>query len=776
MDNLKTVRTSGADENTPSHAQYFSWINNTNEGSTEKQTKINLNFFRYLREKYGMQLDIYAWDAGNLDGANGTYENFKSEKLKKQYPNGYAPVVEAARQIGVRMGVWGGADGFGDTKEEADARHEMIVSLCRDYNFALFKFDTACGFLRKDKRENFAEMIRECRRYCPDLVVLNHRNELGEAEIYATTFLWGGVETYVDVHIANDCTAPHHRAFLFHRGSVPGLRRLTEDHGVCISSCVDRFDDDLIYQAFNRCLILAPEIYGNPWLLRDSEYAMLARIYNLHRRHRDILVNGMQLPESYGSNAVSRGNDSRRFICTGNDTWQTRNIEIRLDGEIGLEPCGEVACIRRFPTEKTLGVFPYGSVISVEALPFRALLLEVCDASQADALITGCEYIVEHETDGRIDKVKLLSSSGTAVIQDGGDSKTIYQGEPFDNTPRAPIFLGRAEKTDVPANAEALYEATCFALDNNSLEKRSLIRSGPTEIPEVQAARDAFFGQTRYRLRGCDDTALFDGNPDTLFDAHSRTAFGGLRVEGGCLRVDFGSVLDADRVELTYFEADETDCNQFLPQNPQSAEASSDLLNWTAAELVQIRTEERYELPTVIDTVHNIEVFSGVKKTAVYSLSSPTRYFRLDSPIDRIFSVKVFCGTREQTLFAPHATNLMAPYRKKQPVGARRITVSLGDISPDSYLAVALEGVHGIEGAYCAAEFKGMLLGCPDRAPSYPSNIWECCVRQVDRFYTYYLPLTPEMAHNTLDITVLFCDAEHPDTPVDVWLCEKEHI
>ena len=108
MDNLKTVRTSGADENTPSHAQYFSWINNTNEGSTEKQTKINLNFFRYLREKYGMQLDIYAWDAGNLDGANGTYEDFRSEKLKKQYPNGYAPVVEAARQIGVRMGVWGG--------------------------------------------------------------------------------------------------------------------------------------------------------------------------------------------------------------------------------------------------------------------------------------------------------------------------------------------------------------------------------------------------------------------------------------------------------------------------------------------------------------------------------------------------------------------------------------------------------------------------------------------------------------------------------------------
>ena len=35
----------GADEKTPSKAQYFSWINNTNEGATETQTQINLDFF-----------------------------------------------------------------------------------------------------------------------------------------------------------------------------------------------------------------------------------------------------------------------------------------------------------------------------------------------------------------------------------------------------------------------------------------------------------------------------------------------------------------------------------------------------------------------------------------------------------------------------------------------------------------------------------------------------------------------------------------------------------
>ena len=34
----------GADERTPSYSHYFSWINNTNEGSTEQQTLTNPHF------------------------------------------------------------------------------------------------------------------------------------------------------------------------------------------------------------------------------------------------------------------------------------------------------------------------------------------------------------------------------------------------------------------------------------------------------------------------------------------------------------------------------------------------------------------------------------------------------------------------------------------------------------------------------------------------------------------------------------------------------------
>ncbi|MBQ3860364.1 MAG: hypothetical protein II779_07535, partial [Clostridia bacterium] len=39
----------GADRRTPSIPQYFSWINNTWEGSTERQTMINLDFFDWLK-------------------------------------------------------------------------------------------------------------------------------------------------------------------------------------------------------------------------------------------------------------------------------------------------------------------------------------------------------------------------------------------------------------------------------------------------------------------------------------------------------------------------------------------------------------------------------------------------------------------------------------------------------------------------------------------------------------------------------------------------------
>lgn len=93
----------GAEESTPSRSEYFSWINNTNEGSTEKQTLINLDFFKWLKDKYGMQLDIYALDAGNIDG-KGFCGNMESSRFLKQFPNSFDLIFKKASSINTRLG------------------------------------------------------------------------------------------------------------------------------------------------------------------------------------------------------------------------------------------------------------------------------------------------------------------------------------------------------------------------------------------------------------------------------------------------------------------------------------------------------------------------------------------------------------------------------------------------------------------------------------------------------------------------------------------------
>jgi erythromycin esterase-like protein len=86
----------GADQTTPSRAQYFTWINNTNEGTTEEQTRANLAFFQWLHDEYGMTLDIYAFDAGFVDGKAFSAILDKSDRFKQQFPHGLAGVVREA--------------------------------------------------------------------------------------------------------------------------------------------------------------------------------------------------------------------------------------------------------------------------------------------------------------------------------------------------------------------------------------------------------------------------------------------------------------------------------------------------------------------------------------------------------------------------------------------------------------------------------------------------------------------------------------------------------
>lgn len=754
----------GADEASPSRAQFFSWINNTSEGATESQTLANLGFFKYLHDEFGMVLDIYALDAGAVDGA-GFYGSTDSERFRRQFPRGFGAIYNHAAGMGTRLGIWGGPDGFGDTKETAQKRIEMMSSFCRDFRFALFKFDAVCGQLPAGKRGYFVEMMTQCRRHSPDLILLNHRLELGEGMPHATTFLWEGAETYIDVHMVNDTPATHSRACALGRGLPPDLNRLCEDHGVCLSSCLDYWEDDLILQAFGRCLILAPEIYGNPWLLRDDELPRLARIYNLHRRYREILVHGMVLPAAqFGPHAVSRGDGTTRFVTLRNLTWEPVCYTIPLDRTIGLADGKAVELRRLHPHERVLGRYEAGQTVEVEVLPFRACLLMATTAPAGEQSASGCDYDVVRDTAGKAVIIDLLGAPGSTLqVQlpaagksatlDGAPAPELASGQPV-----SVRFAGKAltkawhrkiaelRSTAVPADAEALYEATCFAADSNALEVRELLRSGPTQIPQVQAARDAFFQQPLFRQRNLWDRFLFDDDPQTAFAVSRRWPWpwAELPVRGGAFRVDFGAPVRMDRLVLE--AGSEAFVQPLKWQESVRGAVSADLRHWT--EVTGFVTD-------------NIEMQIPSDR--------PVRYFRLNSCPELLRHVRGYHRGEALDRSAWRASNLLASYHSAPATHAWSSRFTLDEVAPGSYLALAIHGRHGNELAYAAIRTPDGYLGAPRRAPSFRSNSWECPVRHTDGNTTYFFPISEALVGKPLEAVALLLRGGNPEIKPVLW-------
>ncbi|QTN31773.1 hypothetical protein HZ994_05345 [Akkermansiaceae bacterium] len=717
----------GADENTPSQAHYFSWIDNTNEGTTTAQTEANMAFFQWLKDEYGMRLDIYAFDAGAIDAPN-YYGKTETRKFKSQFPDGFAPLAEKAKGFGGRLGVWLGPDGFGDTRQEEDARIELLTSLCRDHNFHLFKMDAVCGQLRDEKQDAFIRLMESCRKHSPDLILLNHRLNLGKAEPHATTFLWEGAETYIDVHMVNNKTATHNRAQAISRGLPPELKRLSEDHGVCLSSCLDYWQDDLILQAFNRSMILAPQLYGSPWFLRDDEFPQLARIFNLHRRYRHILTKGIVLPEeSYGPNAVSRGDGKTRLITLRNLTWEPVTHDIDLDESIGLESEGGREVRLLHPYEEILGKdLPVGAPIGITIHPFRSVLVLVTTEGCDEPSLDGGPYRVVRNVDGQDIEIDRLTP--------------IALRQPWHRK------LGDLEKTGLPADWVGFYEATCYAADNNALEMRSLERSGPTAIPAVKNARDAFLGQALIKTRALSDQFMFDGDPTTVFD------FMGVgkdrRIEAGCLRIDLGSPQEFDVFRISTQAPDRT----LIWNAENGAEFSEDLVTWVPSE----------------------EMIQDGPALNAYPPAGKWRYFRMRQAPDRIAEVEAFKAGLPLSRDGWRGSNLFAHPAAVPAVAAWSAKVKADEITPTSYLCVAVEGKHGKEGCYAALRMDGKLIGAPDRAVSYPINPWEYPTRSPETGYTYYFPLDESMVGKELEVVLLGMKGGGTDLQPSVWITARD--
>ncbi len=759
----------------PSKSHYFDWINSQYEGTTEAQTLVNMDFFQWLHDEYGLELDIYSLDVGNIDDGPYTagvgrlipfhYGTLDSPEFKAQFPRGFAPLVKKSAGFGGRLGVWMGPDGFGDTSEEEKARVDMLVALCRDYNFIAFKIDAVAGQLRPEKQETFRRAVEACRVFCPDLMIQNHRVKLGAAAEVASVSLWEGIETYIAVFMPNSGTAVHHRAGALARELPPGLTRRLEDHGVCLSSCLDFWEDDLVLQAFNRCLLLAPSIYGNPWLLRDSEFPKLARLFNLHRKYRDILTGGIILPEDrYGPFAISRGDGVTRFITLRNLTWNPVTYLVRLDKTIGLDSEGEIEVRRFHPAEAVIGRFSPDSEVAVEVPAFRACLIAASTRPLPEIGVEGGDYEVVRETPGKPAIVRLLGTPGAReeirltpggikfrrAVLDGADASRLLAGKAVrvdfpGESRRAPWHrkIGDLEPCPVPRDAEALFEATCFAADNNALEARSLLRSGPSAIPQVNAARAAFFSKPMFVNRGIWDRNLFDGRTDTSFVA---------RLEARTFRLDFGRPLRMDRIILKVRDRQAVGLSPDLDSfgSEAAAEVSADLDTW---------------LPLA-------PTWGGKGTIAVLKTprDKPVRYLRLRGAPRRLSEVEAYLDGEPLDRIGWRASNLFHAYSQMPAVAAWQLTFKPEEVSANAYLAVALNGKHGNARAYAALRVDGRPVGAPDRAVSFPSNTWEYENVETDGNTTYYFPLSKSMAGQTIEIVVLLLQGGTNGIRPEAWI------
>ena len=268
--------------------------------------------------------------------------------------------------------------------------------------------------------------------------------------------------------------------------------------------------------------------------------------------------------------------------------------------------------------------------------------------------------------------------------------------------------------------------------------------------------------------------ALFDGDPDTFFDGQSRNYCGHpLRVDGGCLRIDLGETVEADDAVIECFAIDEPTREVPAQQLPEYAEYAESFSEWKRSGKAQVTDGGDMTQRIVRFTVHTLYEAAGKRLRVTYPIGGKLRYLRLAEPMDRIFSVTVVKDGQPVQLKAPTGNNLQAHYDKKQTKLVKYADVTVPEYRPGSYLAVGINGDHGAEGVYCAAELDGVLSGFPDRAPSYKANVWEHRVCDEPLNNTFYFPLPDGAAGKTVRLYAMFSTDAGKDCVCKAYLCDR---
>jgi hypothetical protein len=445
-------------------------------------------------------------------------------------------------------------------------------------------------------------------------------------------------------------------------------------------------------------------------------------------------------------------------------TWSPKAYRIKADDSIGLIQNDSVSIRQLFPFEEIFSDLKWGDSFEVKVLPFRTCLILVSTTPTEEFGVLGCNYEIIRDMPGKPVIIKLMGMPGSSAnIQlpvnsrrfasaqiDGVERNELIQGKKINVKFPGKIIrepwhkkLGTLTPCDVPQDAEALFEATCFAADNNALEVRSLQRSGSSEIPQVIAAREAFFNKKMFSNRGIWDKNLFDADLHTFFIA---------RLDKRALRVDFDEPIFMDKLVIRVRDRQEHDLNPELHtfDDDTVAQVSKDLKTWTDLELGFKG--------------------KGTIAQAIVPAHIAFRYLRIQGAPQRIAEVEAYSKGKKVNRAKWRASNLFYSYQHKPAISAWSLSVRLPEIHKNSYLAVALNGRHGDEGAYAALRVDDAYVGAPDRSVSFPSNTWEYFNVEADSNYTYYFPLKSEMVGKNLDIVVLILQNGLNEIKPEAWI------
>jgi hypothetical protein len=419
---------------------------------------------------------------------------------------------------------------------------------------------------------------------------------------------------------------------------------------------------------------------------------------------------------------------------------------------------GKASLYQFHPTEKFLGQHKQTQSVEVEVMPFRSCLLLATTAKASEVVVKGCDYEVVRDTPGKEVIVNVMGYPGTKTKitldapgkrykharLDGKTANALVKGKSIDVSFGGDKLknawhrkLGTLKECPVPQDAEALYEATCFATDNDPLEFRSLRRSGPTEIIQVQKARDAFVNQRMVKERGIDPAYLFDNDPETIYTFKASRRH---KLEKN-IRIDFGKAINIDTLNFILPE-DSTAMDSSI------AQVSSDLKTWRPVQLTQAGSETKISIAD----------------------NKPVRYLRTNFVPKKVKDIKGYY--RKNALLPKNwrTSYLFDRFANRPAVKAFNLKFKLDQYVKGSYLCVPLEGKHGIEGAYASLRVGDKYVGAPRRAVSYQVNPWEYPVYSSDSHYTYYIPITKDMVNKPLELVVLAFDKDNLDFIPSAWL------